>query len=209
VEVAVQRVEVPVEIKTLPLLPMALVESCKAPERASLVIVVVAKVEVAFTVKPEVVLKVNNEEVANGEVLLPNRISPAVTEVLPVPPFPTGKVPVTLVVKSMVELVMSALTIKEEDKRPALLLWTTPAVLKAVTVGAWETVRLVMVEVPRVEVALTVKPELAEKVNREEVPIVVLPWPKRMSLATRFCKEIVGVVPPVEVMEPEPETEVT
>ena len=75
-------------------------------------------------------------------------MTPLLTNVeLPVPPLGTGRMPVTLAVKSIVLLVISLLTIKDEDKRPEALLWITPAVLKAVMVGAWVTVRLVMVVV--------------------------------------------------------------
>ena len=80
----------------------------------------------------------------------------------PVPPLATGKIPVTLAVKSMVELVMSELTMREEDSRPELELWTTPAELKAVIVGAWETVSLAMVEV-----LVTVKLAIVEVANCE------------------------------------------
>lgn len=57
--------------------------------------VVVAKVEVALTVKPLPAEKVNNEDVAKGLVPLPNNISPAVTAELPVPPLVTGRTPAT------------------------------------------------------------------------------------------------------------------
>lgn len=47
------------------------------------------------------------------------------------------------------------------------------------------------------------------KVKLVEVPIMLLPWPNKMSLAVKFCKEMLGVRPPLEVTEPLPETEVT
>lgn len=47
------------------------------------------------------------------------------------------------------------------------------------------------------------------KVKLEEVAMVLLPWPNRMSLAVRFCSWMVGVKPPEEVTEPEPLTAVT
>ena len=104
-------------------------------------------------------------------VPLPTKRSKAVRLAAPVPPLATGRMPVTLVVKSMVELVISPFTIREEDKSPAELLCTTPAVLKAVTVGAWETVRLVIVVVAKVEVPVTER--VPPTVSRLE--IVVLP----------------------------------
>lgn len=55
-------------------------------------------------------------------VPLPTSRSKAVRVAAPVPPFCTGKTPVTLVVRSMVELVMSELVMREEDSNPALLL---------------------------------------------------------------------------------------
>lgn len=61
-----------------------------------------------------------------------------------------------------------------------------------------------------VEALVTVKTLVEElKVKLEEVAIVLLPWPNRMSLAVKFCNWIVGVVPPEDRMEPLPETEVT
>jgi len=172
--------------------------------------------------------KVKLEEVAIGLVPLPKRMSLAVIAWLPVPPLATGNIPVTLEVKSIVPLVISPLTIREEDRRPAELLCTTPAVPKLVMVGAWATVRLVMVVVANVDVPVTanvpptvskllmvVEPVTASvletllKVKLVEVPKMLLPCPKRISLAVIFCKEMFGVVPPVEVMEPEAVTEVT
>ena len=50
----------------------------EAPLTVKLVMVVVARVEVAETVRPEAEEKVKLEDVANAEVVLPNRISPAV-----------------------------------------------------------------------------------------------------------------------------------
>ena len=47
------------------------------------------------------------------------------------------------------------------------------------------------------------------KVKLVEVAKVLLPWPKRMSLAVKFWSWMVGVVPPEDRMEPLPETEVT
>jgi len=90
----------------------------------------------------------------------------------------------------------------------------------------WERVRLVMVVVARVEVPVvirgpetvkaevealvTVKLLVAElKVKLEEVAKVLVPAPNRMSLAVKFCSWMVGVVPPEDRTEPEPETEVT
>lgn len=43
----------------------------------------------------------------------------------------------------------------------------------------------------------------------EEVAIVVLPWPNRTSELVRFWSAITGVVPPVDVIEPDPVTLVT
>ena len=53
--------------------------------------VVVARLDVALTVNPDPVLKVNRDEVAIGLVPLPNKISVAVKVASPVPPFCTGK----------------------------------------------------------------------------------------------------------------------
>ena len=43
----------------------------------------------------------------------------------------------------------------------------------------------------------------------EDVPIVAFPCPNRTELAAKVCKEMVGVLPPEEVTEPDPVTEVT
>jgi hypothetical protein len=145
----------------------------------------------------------------------------------PVPPFTTGNTPVTLLVKSIVPFVISPLTMSEEESSPEELLWTTPAELNALTVGAWATVRLVIVEVASVDVPVTdnvpptvkrllmvVEPVTVKvlpptKVKLVEVPITLVPWPNNISLAVKFCREMFGVLPPVEVMEPLPVTEVT
>ena len=89
------------------------------------------------------------------------------------------------------------------------------------------TVRLVMVVVAKVEAAVTdsvpptvkrlemvVEPVTAKVLppvnwKLEEVAKVLLPWPKRMSLAVKFWSWMVGVKPPEEITEPEPVTEVT
>jgi len=61
-----------------------------------------------------------------------------------------------------------------------------------------------------VEALVTVKLLVAElKVKLEEVAKVLVPAPNRMSLAVKFCSWMVGVVPPEDRTEPEPETEVT
>ena len=176
--------------------------------------------------------------VATALVPLPTSRSKAVKLPAPVPPLATGRTPVTLAVRSMVLLVISELVIREEERRPEELLWTTPAEEKAVTTGAWAMVRLVTVVVANVEVAVAVKLvavvvakvvtpltvrrleivvepvtakvlELELKVKLLEVAKVLLPWPKRMSLAVRFCSWMVGVRPPEETTEPAPETDVT
>ena len=67
--------------------------------------------------KPLAVEKVKLEEVARGEVPLPNRMSLAVTAVLPVPPLPTGRVPLT-----SEELRLTA----EELNNPPAEEWTRP-----------------------------------------------------------------------------------
>ena len=66
----------------------------EVPETVSWVIVVVARVEVALTVSPAVVEKVNSEEVAMGLLSLPNKMSPAVKALAPVPPLATESRPV-------------------------------------------------------------------------------------------------------------------
>ena len=78
------KVPVPAEI----VLPLTVVT-------VKLVMVVVAKVDVALTVSPLAVVKVNSEEVAMGLVPLPNRISLAVMFPEPVPPLVTGRIPLT------------------------------------------------------------------------------------------------------------------
>jgi hypothetical protein len=173
----VTEVTVPAEVVAiiLPFASTAKTEEVKPLPKDNWVMVVVARVEAPVTdrVPPtvkrlEIVVepltvnvlpptKVKLELVASGLEPLPNRISLAVTAWEPVPPLATGRIPVTLAVRSMVAFWMSPLTIREEDNRPALLLWTTPAVLKAVMVGAWDTVRLVMVVVAKVEMADTDK----------------------------------------------------
>ena len=144
----------------------------------------------------------------------PTRVEPRVEEL--VPPLAMGRTPVTLVVRSMVELVMSLLTISDDDNKPADELWTTPAELNAEMVGAWATVRFVIVVVARVEVPavkvvsavepvtarapptvrrleMVVEPVMARvldvglKVKFELVAKVLLPWPNKISLAVRFC----------------------
>ena len=47
------------------------------------------------------------------------------------------------------------------------------------------------------------------KVKLEEVAIILLPWPNKMSLAVKFWSWMVGVRPPLERMEPLPLTAVT
>jgi hypothetical protein len=74
--------------------------------------------------------------VATAFVPLPTKRSKAVKLLAPVPPFETGNTPVTLAVKSMVALVMSELTMREEESKPAEELWTIPAVPKLLMVGA-------------------------------------------------------------------------
>jgi hypothetical protein len=145
----------------------------------------------------------------------------------PVPPLATGSIPVTLAVKSIVPLVISALVINEEESSPAALLCTTPATPKAETVGAWATVRLLIVVVASVDVPVTlnVPPTVSKllivvepvtvkvlpptKVKLEEVAIMLFPCPNNISLAVKFWREMFGVEPPLEVIEPEPVTEVT
>ena len=51
--------------------------------------------------------------------------------------------------------------------------------------------------------------EVVLKVKLVEVPMTLVPWPNKMSLAVRFWSWMVGVVPPVEVTEPLPLTAVT
>jgi hypothetical protein len=63
------------------------------PVTVSWAIVVVARVEVALTVRPEAVVKVKLEEVAMALVPLPNNISPAVRLAAPVPPLATESCP--------------------------------------------------------------------------------------------------------------------
>ena len=61
-------------------------------------------------------------------------------------------------------------------------------------------------------VAEPVIPKVLEtelKVKLEDVAKVLLPCPNRMSLTVKFCNWMVGVVPPEDRIEPEPETEVT
>jgi hypothetical protein len=61
-----------------------------------------------------------------------------------------------------------------------------------------------------VEALVTVKTLVAElKEKLEEVAMVLLPAPNRTEPEARVTKDTVGVVPPEEVMEPEPETLVT
>ena len=74
-------------------------EIAKGWDKVNWVMVVVARVDVALTVKPEPVLKVNRPEVAIGLVPLPNKMSLAVMAELPVPPFWTGNIPETSAVK--------------------------------------------------------------------------------------------------------------
>ena len=103
------------------------------PERpltVRLVMVVVAKVEVALTVSPEVVLKVNKDDVATGLVPLPNKMSLAVKAGAPVPPLATGRMPVTLVVRSTADGAMSAVLTKPLNRAPPLVERTRPAVVR-------------------------------------------------------------------------------
>jgi hypothetical protein len=128
----------------------------------------------------------------------------------------------------MVALVMSELTISDDESSPEALLWTTPAELKALIVGACATAKLVIVVVAKVEVPVTdnvpptvskllmvVEPVTARvlvpgvKVKLVDVPITLLPCPNKMSFAVRFWSWMVGVVPPEDNMEPEPLTAVT
>ena len=113
VEVAIHCVPVPVEIKTFPWVPDALVLSNKAPVNLSfpattklcvgVVVPIPRKLEIVVdpvtdrVLEPE--LKVKLVEVARGLVPLPKRMSLAVTAWLPVPPLATGNTPVTLEVK--------------------------------------------------------------------------------------------------------------
>ncbi len=57
-------------------------------------------------------LKVKLVDVPTTPVPLPNKMSEAVKDWAPVPPLATGKIPVTLEVRSMVLLVISALVIR-------------------------------------------------------------------------------------------------
>ena len=63
--------------------------------------------------------------VATGEVPLPKSIRLAVRAGAPVPPLATGRMPVTLAARSMVELVMSELVTRPMNKAPEADL-TTP-----------------------------------------------------------------------------------
>ena len=71
--------------------------------------------------------------VATGLVPLPTSKLKAVKLASPVPPLATGKTPVTLVVRSMVLLTMSALEIKPLNKEPAAER-TTPVPKEAIVV---------------------------------------------------------------------------
>src|SRR5277367_1495434 len=53
------------------------------------------------------------------------------------------------------------------------------------------------------------RPRPVLKVIKEEVPMVLLPWPNSRSLAARVTKAIWGEVPPLEVIEPVPVTAMT
>ena len=69
-----------------------------------------------------------------------------------------------------------------------------------------ETVRMLEMVVEPVT-AKVLEEEL--KVKLEEVAKVLLPWPNKISLAVKFWSWMVGVVPPLDIIEPEPFTAVT
>ena len=90
------------------------------------------------------------------------RLEPTVKEakvLVPVPPFVTGKTFMTLVVRSIVAFAMSPFTIWEDDKNPPDEECITP-VPKAEMVGAWATVRLVMLVVAKVDCPATLSTPL-------------------------------------------------
>ena len=96
----------------------------------SWVAVVVAKVEVALTVRPPAVVKVKLVLVPTAEVPEPNKMSLAVKAGAPVPPLATGRMPVTLVVRSTAEGAMSAVLTKPLNRAPAEVERTKPAVVR-------------------------------------------------------------------------------
>src|SRR5581483_7271759 len=116
---------------------------------------------------------------------------------VPVPPLETGKTPVTFDVKSMVPLVMSEFTIREEESKPEELLWTMPAVLKAVMVGAWATVKLEMEVVARVEVPVTEKLPLTVNPAKAGEAEVLTSW-----LMLEAPETVKVLVPKVKVPVP-------
>jgi hypothetical protein len=75
-----------------------------------------------------------------------------------------------------------------------------------VTLSVPPTVRRLLIVVDPVIARVL---EAGLKVKLVEVPKVFVPCPKSMSLAVKFCNWMVGVEPPLEVMEPAPLTEVT
>jgi hypothetical protein len=95
--------------------------------------------------------------------------------------------------------------------------------VKALPKDNWEMVVVAKVDVPvTAKVPPTVKMllivvlpvtdrvlEVLLKVKLVEVPMMLFPWPNKMSLAVRFWSWMVGAVPPLERMEPLPLTAVT
>ena len=146
-------------------------------------------VEALVTVKTLVLeLKVKLEEVAMGLVPLPKRMSLAVMDKEPVPPLATGRIPVTLVVRSIVEFKMSELVTRPLNKGPAAHL-TSPVPKELKVVEPLEPT--VNKEVPEEEA--TIK---TSKVGEVEVPTidkvalgVVVPMPT-LWLAVTLNTEI-------------------
>ena len=132
------------------------------------------------TLVPE--LKVKLVEVPTAEVPLPNRTAVEVKLLAPVPPLATGKMPVTLVVKSMVELVMSALIMRPLYKAPLVDL-TTPVPKEDRVVEPVTDKVPVKEEEAKVDTPVTNKGPLT--VRAVEEAVAKLDWPVTQRLPER------------------------
>lgn len=129
------------------------------------------------------------------------RVVEPVTESVPVTEV-VAKKELPLTVRAVVEA-LAKVDCPVTNNGPEIVRAVAEAVCKEVCPDTVKRFEIVVDPVT----AKVLEPEL--KVKLEEVAKVLLPWPNKISLAVKFWSWMVGVRPPDERMEPEPETEVT